>query len=136
MIKAGPVFEQKQIRFSASSLDISFFSYSETAVFVPKGNPKRQPDKKAAKLCLFIFNALLKGVPKIIPRLSKIFQDSISSFKTRKGKREGIAFVRQTEIPIFTDSEARTGDFSRKKNRNTVKNENILNSVKPFVIVI
>lgn len=98
-INAGPVFEQKQISLSASCFDIIFFSYRETAVFVPRGKPKRHPDKKDAKLIFFNLKALQNGAPKIFPNLSANPQESISSLRTRKGKRVGIAFVRQIEIP-------------------------------------
>ena len=92
-INAGPVFEQKLISLSVSNLLIYPFSKRETELLVPKGKPKRDPDKKAIDETVGSPKSLEKGLPNIFCDIFVILKEKRSSLSTRKGKREGITLV-------------------------------------------
>ena len=83
---------------------------------MPKGKPNKKPHNNATDDGGEIFNIFDKGFPKYNPINSCIFNETISSVITRKGKSDGITLLKHKESASRQAFEANIGLFIRKKN--------------------
>ena len=111
---AGPVFEQKQMSLCASFFEIVLFFSIEQTHFVPTGKPSRQPHKKAIDDWFEVLKTFENMPPKLLPTYCGMGELTISSLSTRKGKRTGTTFKKQSSSALTIAAYACVGALRRK----------------------